>query len=334
MAAALLLVATCAGALQLPPVSTELTSALNQPSGADVDWSNTFRTLAASPAFASTIWEQRPLHVANAGPKGRSVSVKLHSGKVKAACKAGLLEHTGANIFTLAGGRTFSSPPDTRALKAQGAAIRPRELKRRLAQGSTLSLNRAGAVFPAAAVLVAAAARAFRLPTVANAYMTRAGVPSALPPHNDRQSVLIVQLEGRKVWRTWPAAVANPLQEQIRGKGRDELDRAALGEPSMTVTLSAGDLLYVPRGYIHATATPASDEGGGGGGGAAAHSLHLTIGLETETVLGTWNRAVLCAAALASNDGGEKVQVTTEQCIPVPLAITHCARPLTPNASL
>jgi Uncharacterized conserved protein len=45
-----------------------------------------------------------------------------------------------------------------------------------------------------------------------------------------------------------------------------------IGTPILTVTLEPGDLLYLPRGYIHQASTVANE-----------HSLHVTISVYQKT---------------------------------------------------
>ncbi|MFF4417411.1 JmjC domain-containing protein [Streptosporangium sp. NPDC001559] len=94
-----------------------------------------------------------------------------------------------------------------------------------------------------------------------NVYLTPAGA-QGLQPHHDTHDVFVLQLYGTKHWRLYEPQTRLPLQSQLyRHTGEDpevvtrELD------------LSPGDLMYLPRGTVHAaTANEAA-------------SLHLTIGV-------------------------------------------------------
>ena len=57
------------------------------------------------------------------------------------------------------------------------------------------------------------------------------------------------------------------------------------------IELHRGDALYVPRGVIHETSTACPS--------TATSSVHATLGLETEVVSFTYNRAAVCALGLA-----------------------------------
>mmetsp|Transcript_24929 Transcript_24929/g.48771 ORF Transcript_24929/g.48771 Transcript_24929/m.48771 type:complete len:561 (-) Transcript_24929:96-1778(-) len=97
----------------------------------------------------------------------------------------------------------------------------------------------------------------------ANAYLTPANT-QGFAPHYDDVDVYILQLEGRKRWRLYPARGPDDVLPLYSSQ---DLDPKELPEPMLDTVLSPGDLLYAPRGTIHqAVALP---------GGPA--SLHLTI---------------------------------------------------------
>ena len=58
-----------------------------------------------------------------------------------------------------------------------------------------------------------------------------------------------MQLEGSKEWKLY-----KPMVELSRDYTQD-LSQDDIGEPTMTVTLEAGDMLYFPRGVIHQART-------------------------------------------------------------------------------
>jgi hypothetical protein len=115
-------------------------------------------------------------------------------------------------------------------------------------------------------------------PVQATAYLTPPG-HSAHRLHYDTHDVFILQVEGRKRWRIGNAATRLPLPHQT-------YDRSAQAAPDVftEVVLEAGDLLYLPRGFLHSAET------------AEEHSLHVTLGILTTT----WHdlmRAYVKAAA-------------------------------------
>lgn len=139
-----------------------------------------------------------------------------------------------------------------------------------------------------------------------NTYVTGPGKFISMSPHNDMQCTLIVQLHGIKRWRVWVVDSAMLPVDERHVYGKDEgkvLDSDRLGEPDVDVTLQPGDVLYVPRGAIHATSTVVDmastenrgeeqqlceDDSNDGRCGAqrgfeeqrGEPSLHLTVGIE------------------------------------------------------
>ena len=92
-----------------------------------------------------------------------------------------------------------------------------------------------------------------------NAYLTPA-FSKALKPHYDVHDVFVLQVYGSKIWRLYsdPVEFAYKPHEGI------------LNTKSMTfreITLDQGDLLYIPRGYVHDAYT------------TECSSLHATLGL-------------------------------------------------------
>jgi hypothetical protein len=64
------------------------------------------------------------------------------------------------------------------------------------------------------------------------------------PPHFEGHEVCVMQLQGSKTWKIYPAEVESPLNSR-------EVKRAEIGTTHKEVTLKAGDFLYLPRGCIH-----------------------------------------------------------------------------------
>jgi hypothetical protein len=102
----------------------------------------------------------------------------------------------------------------------------------------------------------------------ANAYLTP-GNASGFAPHYDTHEVLVLQIAGRKRWRVYEPPIAMPHRRQPFTPVGHTLPAA----PVLEVDLAPGDLLYLPRGYIHTTYT--SD----------THSAHVTLGIAVYTWL-------------------------------------------------
>jgi hypothetical protein len=125
----------------------------------------------------------------------------------------------------------------------------------------------------------------------ANVYLTPPGA-QGLDRHHDTHDTLTIQIEGSKTWRVYEPMVELPLESQPLHRGTNVPELRLERE----VTLSAGETLYLPRGYAHeAIAT-------------AGRALHVTFAL-----------APLRAIDLlhATLDAAAETDVTLRRALPV-----------------
>lgn len=78
----------------------------------------------------------------------------------------------------------------------------------------------------------------------ANAYITPSQA-QGLAPHCDESETLVLQLEGSMEWNIYAPKVT------LARDGTHDLNKEVLDEPKLTIELKTGDMLYIPRGYIH-----------------------------------------------------------------------------------
>lgn len=115
----------------------------------------------------------------------------------------------------------------------------------------------------------------------ANAYLTPAS-SHAVAAHADDRDVLVMQILGRKRWKVYSKVpVEYPFEKEQVGKYGKEVDssvsQGGLCFDDKDVILSQGDVLYLPRGYVHeATTEDFNDETSG-----YEPSFHLTIAIAT-----------------------------------------------------
>jgi bifunctional lysine-specific demethylase and histidyl-hydroxylase NO66 len=103
----------------------------------------------------------------------------------------------------------------------------------------------------------------------ANAYLTPPGQSQGFAPHYDDIDAFILQLEGYKRWKVY--APLDPVNKLPRISSHDFTPTDLLHvTPVLDVVLGPGDVLYMPRGWIHEATTLPSREVHG-------HSLHLTV---------------------------------------------------------
>ena len=98
----------------------------------------------------------------------------------------------------------------------------------------------------------------------ANAYLTPPRSSQGFAPHYDDIDAYCLQLQGSKRWKVYKPTLELPRtsSEDFTTKDLEEMT------PVLDVTLEEGDLLYMPRGWIHQACTLRENN---------MHSLHLTV---------------------------------------------------------
>jgi ribosomal protein L16 Arg81 hydroxylase len=99
----------------------------------------------------------------------------------------------------------------------------------------------------------------------ANVYITP-GNAAGFTPHYDTHEVFVLQIAGRKRWFLYDPPIELPHRSQVFNP-----QGYTAPPPMAQLDLSAGDLLYLPRGYVHSTTTSES------------YSAHITIGISVYT---------------------------------------------------
>jgi ribosomal protein L16 Arg81 hydroxylase len=99
-----------------------------------------------------------------------------------------------------------------------------------------------------------------------NVYITP-GNAMGFTPHYDTHEVFILQIAGKKHWRVYDPPVTLPHRSQPF----TPYGYTPPPAPLLETELEAGDLLYLPRGHVHAATT--SD----------TYSAHITIGITVYT---------------------------------------------------
>jgi ribosomal protein L16 Arg81 hydroxylase len=95
-------------------------------------------------------------------------------------------------------------------------------------------------------------------------FLTPGGGHTGFATHSDCEETFAIQLRGTKRWRIWKAQYELPIPHL-----KDPpIDCEALGEPVLDVVLHPGDLVYIPRGWIHNVE------------GTEQTSFHLSVAVE------------------------------------------------------
>lgn len=150
-------------------------------------------------------------------------------------------------------------------------------VRRHLSGGATLSMRALHETFPSCADICKRLAQELGHPTQANCYLTPIG-GQGFAHHWDPHITVIAQIAGEKVWELYAPMVADPVYPQFSwttvGFTPDQRMYLADNSPDYTVMLRPGDVLWVPRGWIHNPYTPET---------SPSPSLHVTIGIVQRT---------------------------------------------------
>ena len=160
--------------------------------------------------------------------------------------------HAYTSDVTL-GRLTFNGVPDVNKISLE------------YAKGATVSLPSLHRTWPPLSSLCARLEEELDYAVHANVYITP-GATAGFPPHYDTHEVLVLQVAGKKRWLIDEPSLKLPHSSQsFKSAGY------VPGARIMEIDLSAGDALYLPRGYVHSTTTSES------------HSAHATIGINVLT---------------------------------------------------
>jgi hypothetical protein len=127
--------------------------------------------------------------------------------------------------------------------------------------GSTIVLNSLGDRWAPLQRMAAALGTDCSARFQVNVYLTPGGNAQGFKPHYDTHDVFIAQVYGSKRWRLYGSSYELPLRDRPHDK--------SVPEPPLEreIVLTTGDMLYLPRGTVHAASTNQTA------------SVHLTLGV-------------------------------------------------------
>jgi lysine-specific demethylase/histidyl-hydroxylase NO66 len=248
--------------------------------------------------FEKSVYGRRPLAVRRAD--GGYFDGLFSTEAIDGALRAGALRFTSdldLAVYTEADGRKTLNPPGGAGADAEAGADAPHPLATPAlvwpahASGASVRLSWPQRVHEPLWRACHLLDEHFGGAAGANAYLTPDGA-RGFAPHWDDVDVFILQLEGSKLWTVHP-----PLEPHPR-ESSGNLPPADLPDACLRLTLRPGDVLYLPRGWIHhaqttptvapagkkgkaaAAAAAAAVDGGAAGAAPAAGrqgSLHVTL---------------------------------------------------------
>ncbi|WP_164000641.1 cupin domain-containing protein [Pyxidicoccus caerfyrddinensis] len=217
------------------------------------------------PTFLEAYWEKEPLHLQRHAPDHYAGLFGLDEVEQYLFT----VKPRGNELRLVAMGK-----PDIVFHEQEEAP--PRVVFQAFREGYTLNLNGVHRRWPAVHALVDAVQRRLRCYANGNAYIT-GPTSQGFGTHHDGHDVFVLQTSGRKRWRLYAA------QEEFPLEGR-KMGTEDWGAPVREIELTAGDLLYLPRGTPHSAVT---DD---------CCSVHLSIGVRPvlmDAVLAELVRAVV-----------------------------------------
>ncbi len=143
--------------------------------------------------------------------------------------------------------------------------VQPLGVARCFDEGATIVYRQLHRRIPALARLCVALGQRFASRVQTNVYVTPPHA-QGFRPHWDTHDVFVLQVRGRKHWTIYDGGPTLPLRGQ-----RFEPDGGSPGSVVSEFELSAGSVVYLPRGVMHAARS--SNEA----------SIHITLGLTAFT---------------------------------------------------
>jgi bifunctional lysine-specific demethylase and histidyl-hydroxylase NO66 len=215
--------------------------------------------------FFKRHWEKQPLHLQRS--ESDYYAQLLTNRDVEAAISSGGLRYPAIQlardggffppeVFTRnirSGGDVFTGIPDLERIRAEYRS------------GATISLPGFHRAWQPLGTLAAAIEAEFDHPVHTNVYVTPANA-TGFSPHYDTHEVFVLQIAGGKRWRIHPP----PLPLPHRSQPFDPRNWAP-SAPLIELDLAPGDLLYLPRGFVHTTTT------------SGRASVHVTLGITVYT---------------------------------------------------
>jgi ribosomal protein L16 Arg81 hydroxylase len=235
--------------------------------------------------FAEEYWQKLPLHISRGNPQFFSSLVSREQVEFL------INTHGGRDDFPISvlGSRVGATvPAEERALHRSHWCSD--NVYERLSRGATIRIGNLAHFLDPVRRLISGFETFLNTDIGVNLYLTPGG-SQAFGSHFDNHDVFVLQVEGSKIWKIFTPPLDLPVEVVYRARPQ-WFERKLpfewnLGPSRPAVKsdreflLSAGDLLYVPRGYVHQVFT--SD----------MPSLHLTV---AAPVL-TWYEVVVHALA-------------------------------------
>ncbi|MFG3120717.1 cupin domain-containing protein [Streptomyces sp. NPDC048201] len=169
-------------------------------------------------------------------------------------------------------------------------------LWRLFADGATLVLQALQRTWAPVGDLCAGLSAELGHPVQANAYVTPPQ-SQGFDAHYDVHDVFVVQIQGSKRWLVHEPVHPDPLRDQPWTDHRTAVAEAAEGPAYIDTVLEPGDVLYLPRGWLHAARAKGEV------------SIHLTLGVHVWTRYALAEQLAEAALAALREDPGTRASL-------------------------
>jgi ribosomal protein L16 Arg81 hydroxylase len=215
--------------------------------------------------FLAQYWERRPLHIRR--PDQGFYDQLLTRADLETVIASGGVRYPAIQLTRE--GRYVPPEAFTETLQLGSGSLAGVPVLDRVAtlyrSGATISMPFLHLAWKPLADLAAAIEADFDHPVHTNAYVTPGGC-QGFNPHYDTHEVFVLQIAGHKRWRVHAPPAPLPHHTQPFSAQPQQPTPGVL-----EVDLNPGDLLYLPRGFVHSTAT------------SQTSSLHVTLGITVFT---------------------------------------------------
>lgn len=205
-----------------------------------------------SSVFFEQHWEEEPLLVKRAAPDYYARLLSLT--QIDALLAEGNLPASAIDVVNA------DAPVERGEFVRSDGTVDILKVYRLFSDGASVLFHELQKWVPALASLCREMEARFSSPFQTNVYMTP-GRGQGFRAHYDTHDVFLLQIAGTKEWNVSQV----PMRLPLRGQPFDSTVHTS-GVPIMSCEVHAGDLLYLPRGFVHEARS------------CDATSLHVTLG--------------------------------------------------------
>lgn len=206
--------------------------------------------------FLLDYWQQLPLHVDRKSPKFYDGLFNMNE------IDPLIMMGDSSPVYIRHGKAIDQFTHDTKSEDSSSPNVFG-EVYRAFASGRSLIINSVERKSPKVNTICQDIADFFGVAVDASVFITPGGSSEGFGIHYDPVDMLILQTRGSKRWHFWKPQFLNPLSRIAC----QDYDPQMIGKPVIDIMLNQGDLLYVPRGWLHQAL------------GTDATSVHLSLGI-------------------------------------------------------